>query len=209
MLIALLALPVLAAEPVTVSRTVTNSFSSSARCEAVWIGPSDGCLLTGTWIATGTGKDGDKARKAATSRLVKAVEVGARASEMRVAGTIAAAHAANLEDRCSQVVADNALLTCHSDSDLLERRICFTDLPPTYKGSPWIDPPRSGSLELVSCWDGSIMEMEGVGWKVQEKSRKKLCKDSLQGNMGAGMSELDSLDCFSRCLQTARVRCLE
>ena len=34
------------------------------RCDAIWIGPSAGCDLAGTWATTGLGKDEDVAREA-------------------------------------------------------------------------------------------------------------------------------------------------
>jgi len=52
------------------------------------------------------------------------------------------------------------------------------------------------------------MNVEGIGWKVMEQSREKICQtvSDAAANRDA-LSEADRLSCQARCLMEAQVRC--
>jgi len=151
------------------------------RCEAIWIGPVKGCGLTGEWAATGSGSGDKEARKRAIARLVTAVRASSEVDvvERPMGGTDPVQCAAKAESA--------ARLTCFPEPVLAAKTHCYIDLP------------------VEGCGGIAMFELKGIGWRVSEKGRERMCKE-----VDKAMARADTVTrekCRSRCAQEARVRC--
>lgn len=169
------------------SATAGDDIREPTRCEAVWIGPTRACGLTGTWAATGTGPHHARARQAAVDRLRNAVAAGAEVQIIKAAQTIAIGDAELDARRCPDAVVKQAQFSCNPDPMLGQKRLCYVDLPGT------------------GCGDVLSFEWEGRAWKVMEGARDKLC--SMVDRALQSAPDQARAECRAHCLQAARVRC--
>lgn len=158
-------------------------------CEAVFIGSTGECSLEGQWVASGTASSEAAASKRARSRLDEAVELALQARSLQSAGTLAAAVAEQQQAICPAAVAEQTRVSCFPSLELTMTKTCFADLP------------------VEECPDVPAVILEGVGFKVMEKSRQQLCRDVDDALEDAGLSQAEQLSCRSRCLVESRVRC--
>ncbi len=151
------------------------------RCEAIWIGPVRHCGLQGEWAATGAGRREESAKKSAVIRLVRAVHAAAELDAIRrpLAGTDPA--------RCAAKAEETARVICFPEPSLAQKRHCYVDLP------------------VENCGAFPMFEIDGVGWKVSEKGRDRMCKAVEKRLLLADPAT--RARCRSRCAQDARVRC--
>jgi len=151
------------------------------RCEAILIGPTKRCGLQGDWAATGTGAKEEPARQSAIERLEQAVRHAAILDQHRrpMGGTDPV--------MCVEEVQKNARLTCFEEPSLRQKQRCYIDLP------------------VADCGGLPMFELSGVGWRVSEKGRDRMCRD-----VDARLKHADAVSrarCLSRCAQDVRVRC--
>ena len=160
------------------------------RCDAIWIGPSSGCDLAGSWASTGLGQDEDAARAAAQARLRKALDAGSDAIALRFQTTAASTSAtAPQRASCATDVAARTRYACLAEPELKENRLCFADLP---------EP---------DCWDGEPLILEGPVWREMERGRDQVCRQMEDGLKSRNASAQQVATCRARCYQAARVRC--
>jgi hypothetical protein len=160
---------------------------SPGRCEAVFLGPVAECSLSGSWAASGFGKNESQARKHAVERLERALAAGAEARAEKAADTPAAAEARAEVATCPKVAEDAARIHCYAEPPLVEKRLCFAD------------------FDDDACWRGEMQDMEGTAWKMMEAGRDLICKD-----LAAALSDAPKetqARCAAKCEQQARVRC--
>lgn len=165
---------------------ITAALAGPMRCEAVFAGPVGACELSGSWSATGVGRNEAQAARFARQRLTELIEAavlerGARGSGP---GVVALEHAAT----CTEALEDAARVHCFPEDDLGESALCLTQLP--------------GS----TCWRGLPLETEGPAWKATEQGREQMCE--LVAEAQSSASELRQLTCQVECVQRARTSCL-
>jgi hypothetical protein len=158
-------------------------------CEAVFIGPAADCGLAGEFVSSGTAGTEATARKRAMARLTQATELACEANAARTAGTMAAAIAEQERVLCPSVVAEQARISCFPSHELTMRQTCFADFP------------------VEECPTPAVIILEGVGYKIMEKSRQQICRESDQMLKTSTLSDAEQLSCRSRCLTESRVRC--
>ena len=158
-------------------------------CEAGFIGPAADCGLAGEWVTSGTAGTEAAARKRALVRLTEATRLASEANAARTAGTMAAAIAEQERVLCPSVVAEQARISCFPSLDLTMRQTCFADFP------------------APECPTPAVIILEGVGFKIMEKSRQQICRQADQLLKTTALSEAEQLSCRSRCLAESRVRC--
>ncbi len=151
------------------------------RCEAVWIGPVKHCGLQGEWAATGVGRREDVAKKNAVSRLLRAVRAAAELDVLRrpLAGTIPA--------RCAAKAEEGVRVTCFPEPSLAKKRHCYVD------------------LKAEGCGALPMFELDGVGWRISEKGRKKMCS-AVERHLHLA-DDATRARCRALCAQDTRVRC--
>lgn len=176
-MLALLLATALAAEPVP------------ARCEAVFIGPTDGCTLRGSWAASGFGRNEDQARKNALARLADALESGAAAKAAKAAGTLASVEAEAQQRSCPDVGAEAARVHCYAEPDMTDKRLCFA------------------TFDDAGCWRRRMVDLSGPVWKANEIGRDRVCAVVDEVLQEEEASDEKRLECVSRCQRQARVRC--
>ncbi|MDG1480222.1 MAG: hypothetical protein P8R54_11560 [Myxococcota bacterium] len=158
-------------------------------CEAVFIGTSGECTLEGLWMASGTASSEAEAQKRSRSRLSEGIELALQARSIQLAGTLAAAVVEQQRAICPAAVVEQARISCFPSQELTEPKTCFADLP------------------VEECPAVPAVVLEGIGFKVMEKSRQQLCEDVDDALEAAELSQAEQLSCRSRCLVESRVRC--
>jgi len=160
------------------------------RCDAVFVGPAEGCSLSGEWVVTATGRSEGAARKLATERLGETLQAGADLQVMRTAGTLGALGAEPDQRTCREVAVDKARLSCFEEPSLADSQICFADLPDE------------------DCYGGLALDYVGTAWKMSEKGREEICLavDSWLSDRGA--SREDRAACQVTCARESTVRCV-
>jgi hypothetical protein len=161
-----------------------------ARCDAVFIGPAEGCSLSGEWSTTATARSEAKARKLVQQRLGVLIAAGAEGRSERVAGTLAAVTGDADRRSCPAVVQERAHVSCVVDPSLAEDQICLAD------------------LDDDACYTGLAIDLVGVAWKVSEQGRLELCAavDRRLEDSGASASERQA--CQVSCARHTTVRCV-
>jgi hypothetical protein len=165
-------------------------WADPARCDAVFIGPIEGCSLSGEWSTAATARSEAKARKLAIERLGLAVQAGADVQAERVAGTMAMLTAETDQRSCKVAALEMAHISCVEESTLAEDQICIADLPDD------------------TCYDGLPIDHVGVAWKVAEQGRAELCAAVDDRLAEQGASAADRRTCQVSCARNARVRCV-
>jgi len=158
-------------------------------CEAVFIGPAADCGLAGEWVTSGTAATEAAARKRALARLTQATELASEANVARTAGTMAAAIAEQERILCPGEVAERARISCFPSIELTMQQTCFADFP------------------VEECPSPAVIILEGVGFKIMEKSRQQVCRQADQLLKTTTLSVAEQLSCRARCLAESRVRC--
>lgn len=158
-------------------------------CEAVFIGPAAECGLAGEWATSGTAATESAARKRAMARLSDATALASEANAARTAGTMAAVLAEQERVSCPSVVAQRARIGCFPNLELTMQQTCFAD------------------FSVEECPAPAVVILEGVGFKIMEKSRQQICRQADLLLKTTSLSDAEQLSCRSRCLAEARVRC--
>ncbi len=161
-----------------------------ARCDAVFIGPTEGCSLSGEWSTTATARSASKARKLVLQRLDALIVAGVEGHSDRVAGTLAAVTADANRRACPAVVRERVHVSCVVDSSLAEEQICLAN------------------LDDESCYTGLAIDHVGVAWKASERGRAELCVAVDQRLAEAGASAAARQACQVSCARNATVRCV-
>jgi len=161
-----------------------------ARCDAVFIGPAEGCSLSGEWSTTATARSESKARKLVRERLDSLIVAGAEMHSERVAGTLAAVTADADRRSCPAVVRERTHISCVVEASLAREQICLAD------------------LDDDACYTGLAIDHVGVAWKVSELGRTQLCAAVDQRLADAGASAADRQACQVSCARKATVRCV-
>ena len=168
----------------------TIGLADPVRCDAVFIGPAEGCSLSGEWSTTATARSESKARKLVQQRLEALIELGAEGHSDRVAGTLAAVAADADRRSCPAVALERAHVSCVEDPSLAEEQICLAD------------------LDDASCYTGVAIDHVGVAWKVSEQGRLELCAAVDRRLEDAGASATRRQACQVSCVRHTTVRCV-
>lgn len=160
------------------------------RCDAVFIGPVEGCSLSGEWVVTATGRSEGTARKTATLRLGEALQDGADLQVQRTAGTLGALGAEPDQRTCKAVAIAKAQLSCFEEPSLSDSQICFADLADE------------------SCYGGLALDYVGTAWKMAEKGRTEICEAVDSWLVERGASTEERAACQVTCAREASVRCV-
>lgn len=155
------------------------------RCVATVNTPLPTCSLHGTFTVTAGGKTEAAATKSVRAALDIALEKSADASRVAQPTTDRAAH-----EGC-YAVADTAHVDCFADASLKEAKFCFI------------------TFADADCWNGDVLELEDIGWKVFVAGTAKMCSAvserlSLQNYTDA---EVRRAKCAASCLSQTVVRC--
>lgn len=161
-----------------------------ARCDAVFVGPSAECSLSGEWSVAATGKSEAKARKLAMARLMATIQAGADLQAARVAGTMAAVNAEKEAKTCAASALEVAHVSCVADSGLSESQICIANL----RDSP--------------CYQGLPIDLVGTAWKVAEQGRSELCAAVDEALADRSASAMERQECQIDCARNSTVRCV-
>ncbi len=157
-------------------------------CEAVFIGPTETCSMEGEWAASGTAASESAASRRARARLLEATGLALTARESQAEGTIAMVVAAEQRLTCPEAV-EELRMSCFPSLELTQTQTCFAD------------------LVVDECPVVPVVILEGVGFKVMEKSRQQLCRDLDAALSTSRLTTAEQLSCRSRCLLESRVRC--
>jgi len=135
----------------------------------------------------GTGPTPRAAEAAAHRQLAEILETNA-AIQMQTLST----YSEDDFSRCDQAAA-RAETYCFDDSSLASDKFCFV------------------TFDDKNCWDGTVLNVEDVGWKVLEDARSTMCDrvDQYQVDLNYDNVMLRRLTCRSRCEQRVRVSCPE
>lgn len=161
-----------------------------ARCDAVFIGPTEGCSLSGEWSVAASGRSESQARRAVLERLSSTIQAGADLQAQKVAGTMAMMTAGPDQETCAPVALERAHVSCVEEDSLADDQICFADLPDD------------------ACYDGLAIDYVGVAWKISEKGRADLCAAVEQRLSDRGASASERQACQVSCARNATVRCV-
>jgi hypothetical protein len=162
------------------------------RCEAVYMGPVEGCSLDGPWTVTSTGKTEAQARKTAEARLQRLITAAAEARALQAAGTVASITTEPERTACPAVAAAQGRVYCTPDPELARSKICFA------------------SFDDAGCYGGMSLDYEGPAWKVLERGAEELCAAAEAWKRAQpGVTEAQVLQCTTRCLREVRLRCAQ
>ncbi len=159
------------------------------RCEAVFVGPTKECELLGTWTVSGVARTEDSARKVALGRLAALMIAALDERAAKTAGTASAALAEAQRKSCPAAAPAAARVVCYPEPALAEDQLCF------------------GQLRVPDCYRGPSIDLQGVGYKVVEKTRDQICTQVDLELEQAGATGLSRLSCQVECMQRAEVRC--
>ena len=160
------------------------------RCDAVFVGPAEGCSLTGEWAVAATAKSAAKARKLVLQRLGSTIQVGAELQAVRVAGTMAAMTADEELKTCRTAALEAAYVSCVEEPSLADSQICIADLSDN------------------DCYDGLPIDLVGVAWKVSEQGRAALCSSVDARLVARGATSQQRQVCEIACARASTVRCV-
>ena len=160
------------------------------RCDAVFVGPVQGCSLSGEWVGTADGRSEGAAKKLATARLGAAIQAGADLQVMRTAGTMGALGAEPNQRTCVEAALGKVRLSCFKEPALAESQICFADLADE------------------SCYGGLALDYVGTAWKMSEKGRSEICAAVDSWLTDRGASREDRAACQVTCARESLVRCV-
>jgi hypothetical protein len=124
-----------------------------ARCVATWTGPKADCAVRGELTASANGTSRRAAEKAIHKELAVVTERAVAGARLQMPGVAVAEFAG-----CAARVEKEAFVDCFDAPELAEIRLCFVQL----------DDP--------TCWNGDVLNMEGVAWQMLAKGRKKMCE---------------------------------
>jgi hypothetical protein len=160
-----------------------------ARCEAVFLGPTEGCALRGSWAASGFGKSEEQARKNALDRLAAALEAGAAEKAAKAAGTLASVDAEAQQRTCPDAGVEAARVHCYLEPEMEEKRLCFA------------------TFDDSGCWRRRMVDLTGPMWKAHEIGRDRVCAAVDDALAAEDAPDERRHGCQARCQQEARVRC--
>ena len=123
------------------------------RCVATWTGPKADCALRGELTASANGPSRGAAEKAIKKEIGVVTERAVAGAQLQMPGVPASDFAG-----CAARVAGEAFVDCFDAPELAEIRLCFVQL----------DDP--------TCWNGDVLNMEGVSWQMLAKGKKKMCE---------------------------------
>ena len=161
-----------------------------ARCDAVFIGPAEGCSLAGEWSVAATGRSEAKAEKLVLERLAATIQAGADLQADRLAGTMAMLTAEADQRSCRAASTEAAHVSCVEEQSLADDQICFADLPDD------------------DCYDGLALDYVGVAWKMAEQGRAELCLAVEERLAERGASTMERQACQVSCARNSTVRCV-
>ncbi len=154
------------------------------RCVASVQAPTTDCGLRGEFSVT------------AAARTERAATTAARAALSETLGK-AVAHvllsqpASTLDSaKCTALVAD-AHVNCFPDAALAKPLYCFVSLPDE------------------RCWNGEVLTVEDVGWKVFGRGTAEMCKAVDARLVGQNFTDLAvrRAECAASCLKATTVSC--
>jgi len=157
------------------------------RCVVSWSGPAAQCAVRGSYIVDGTGPTRRAAEWAARNQLTTILNANA-AVQMQM-------HPGYLEEdftRCDQA-AQHADTFCFEAPDLADDKFCFV------------------TFDDKNCWDGTVLNVEAVGWRVLEEGRDTMCPkvDQYQVELDYDNLATRRMVCQARCEEHVKVSCPE
>lgn len=157
------------------------------RCVVSWSGPAAQCAVRGSYIVEGTGPSPRAAAWAAREELSSILETTAAVQTQSLPG-----YREQDFSGCDQQAAQ-AQTYCFAAPELAEEKFCFV------------------TFDDKNCWDGTVLNVEDVGWRVLDEARETMCAkvDQYQVELNYSNTNLRRLTCKARCEQYTRVSCPE